>query len=151
MKYCTNNELEHFSFAESYIAGIQKRSGSMVFTLDNVTILPENSCNRDIRGMRTNGLELTIRDGKTAMLIEEGYKVYNADGVLTGQYEDREIAPEQYNDTLKQLADGECSIYSLEKTAGIYTFQIDASNDRTYVLQINGTGDTQEWDRFLNK
>lgn len=151
MKYSTSNELEHFSFAESYIAEIQKCNSCMLFTLDNVTILPENSCNRDIRDMRTNGLELAIRDGNVTMLVEEGYKVYNADGVLTGQYEDWEILPKQYNDTLKQLADGACSIYSLEKSENIYTFQIDASNDRTYVLQITGTGDTEEWDRFLNK
>ena len=151
MKYSTTNELEHFSFAESYIAEIQKRNNCMLFTLDNVTILPDNSCNRDVRSMRANGLELAIQDGNVELLVEEGYKVYNADGALTGQYEDKEIAPEQYNDTLKQLADGECSIYSLEKSGNTYTFEIDASNDRTYVLRITGIRDIEEWDRFLNK
>ena len=151
MKYSTTNELEHFSFKESYIAEIQKRNNCIQLTLDNVTILPANSRNRDIREMRANGLNLSIRDGNVSRLVEEGYKVYNADGTLTEQYEDKQIAPGQYNDILKQLADGECAVYSLERKENTYIFEIDASNDRTYELQITGTGDLEEWDRFLNK
>lgn len=151
MKYATTNELVHFSFTEAYIAEIQKLNGCFQLTLDNVTILPDNSCNRDVRNMRANGLHLKIQDGSVDLLVEEGYKVYNADGKLARQYEDKQVAPEQYNDTLKALADGESCIYSLEKTENAYVFEIDASNDRTYVLRITGTRDMEEWDRFLNQ
>ena len=57
MKYSTGNEWEHFGFAEAYISDIQKINGYFVMTLDNVTIEPENSQNRDIRLMRANGLD----------------------------------------------------------------------------------------------
>ena len=52
MRYTTTDELEHFSFAEAYIADVQVTGGFFHMTLSNVTILPENSCNRDIREMR---------------------------------------------------------------------------------------------------
>ena len=84
MKYNTTNELDHFNFSEAYITAIQKRNGYIQLTLDNVTIMPDNSCNRDIREMRTNGLNLKILDGEVALLVQEGYKVYNPDGKLTG-------------------------------------------------------------------
>ena len=62
MRYTTTDELEHFSFAEAYIADVQLAGGFFHMTLSNVTILPENSCNRDIREMRANDLVLKIED-----------------------------------------------------------------------------------------
>ena len=151
MKYGTTNEINHFSFSDAYITAIQKINGYIQITLDNVTILPDNSCNRDIREMRTNGLNLKIQDGDIVLLVQEGYKVYDPDGKLTGQYEDLEIGQDQYNHVLKMLSDGESCIYSLEVEDNLYTVSIDGSDDRTYLLKIKGMRDMEEWDRFLNK
>ena len=45
-------------------------------------ILPENSCNRDIREMRANDLVLKIEEPVIRSLVREGYKVYDANGIL---------------------------------------------------------------------
>lgn len=151
MKYSTTNEWEHFGFEEAYISEIQKINGYLQLTLDQVMIRPENSQNRDIREMRTNGLNFKIQDAEVKRLVEEGYQVYNADGKLMEQYEDQEIQPECYNEILKSFADGESCIYSLEKKENTYIFTIDASSGRTYVLYVSGTRDVEEWNRFFNK
>ncbi len=151
MKYQTTNEWNHFGFQEAYISEIQKVNGGFQFTLDNVTIEPDNSKNRDIRQMRANELYVTIQDVEIERLVEEGYKVYNANGQLMEQYEDRDIAPENYNEILKSLTDGESCIYALEKKDDVYIFTIDASSERTYVLYMKGTRDIEQWNRFLNK
>lgn len=151
MKYSTTNEWEHFGFEEAYISEIQKINGYLQLTLDQVMIRPENSQNRDIREMRTNGLNFKIQDAEVKRLVEEGYQVYNADGKLMEQYEDQEIQPECYNEILKSFADGESCIYSLEKKENTYIFTIDASSGRTYVLYVSGTHDVEEWNRFFNK
>ena len=151
MKYQTTNEWNHFGFQEAYISEIQKVNGGFQFTLDNVTIEPDNSKNRDIRQMRANELYVTIQDAEIERLVEEGYKVYNANGQLMEQYEDRDIAPENYNEILKSLTDGESCIYALEKKDDVYIFTIDASSERTYVLYMKGTRDIEHWNRFLNK
>ena len=75
MKYHTINELDHFCFKEAYIAQICAVNGMFEIVFDNVTILPENSCNRDIREMRANELVLKISEPKIEALVEEGYKV----------------------------------------------------------------------------
>lgn len=150
MKYFTTNEWNQFGFSEAYIAEIQKVNGCLQFTLDNVMIEPDNSQNLDIRRMRANELLLCIHNASVERLVEEGYQVYNADGKLMQQYDDTEIPQENYNDLLKSFADGESRIYSLEKTEDTYIFTIDASSDRTYVLYVAGTKDTEEWNRFLN-
>ena len=82
MKYTTTDELEHFSFTEAYIADVQVTGGFFHMTLSNVTILPENSCNRDIREMRANDLVLKIEEPVIRSLVREGYKVYDANGIL---------------------------------------------------------------------
>ena len=149
MKYMTTNEWEHFGFSQAYLCELAQIGDCFQLTLDNVKIAPENSKNRDIREMRTNGLSFRIQDAELLSLTEEGYKVYNANGSLINEYEDREITQECWNDKLKSFTDGECCLYALEKTEDIYTFMIDASDEHTYILRIKGIRDIQEWDRFL--
>ncbi len=147
MKYKTINELEHFDFSDAYIAEIQKSSSSFSMTLDNVKILPDNSCNRDIRIMRTNQLLLQLPEAAITAFTEEGYKVYDADGRLLRQEKDRLLAVSEYQDACKELTG--CTIYSLEKQDGVYQISID-TEDHTYLIQVKGSCDTEEWERFLN-
>lgn len=149
MNYHTTNELEHFGFTDAYIGDIQHTNGFFHMVLDNVTILPENSCNRDIREMRANNLLLKIADGKILSIIEEGYKVYDANGKEKETYADREIAEADFGETVKSLVDG--IVYSLKKKENRYEFVIDAENERTYQMVVAGTADEEEWDRFINK
>lgn len=147
MKYQTIDELGHFDFGEAVIAEMKQMNGYFYAVLDNVTILPENSCNRDIRKMRTNNLTLKIQEGRIHTMTEEGYKIYNADGKLLEQKEDQVIAPEKYNDTLAALT--ECIIYSMEKREKEYTISID-TEDHTYRIALSGEKDVEEWERFFN-
>lgn len=149
MNYRTVDETSHFKFEDAYIADVQVTKGIFHLILDNVTILPENSCNRDIRTMRTNQMMFKLEEAEVVSLVEEGYKVYDANGNLSQTYEDQEIAKEQYTSVIKEFADG--SIYSLEKQEELYTFLIDAPNERTYNLQVKASHDVEEWDRFMSK
>lgn len=148
MKYTTTNEFEHFSFSGSYIGDIQITSGFFHLVLDNVIILPENSCNRDIRDMRTNELLFKIENMSVESMVEEGYRLYDANGKLIGTYEDITVEEADYPEKAKEFVGG--SIYSLEKQENTYIFTIDAANERTYILRVSGTADAEEWDRFLN-
>lgn len=147
MNYRTTNELEHFDFTDAYISDVQATSGFFHMILDNVTILPENSCNRDIRPMRTNQLRLKIEKAVVDSVVEEGFKVYDADGNLRDSYEDVELNKEDYFSVLKGFAGG--IIYSLQKAEQEYCFTIDAETERTYVMRVSGEGDVEEWDRFF--
>ena len=148
MRYITTNELEHFIFSEAYVGDIQATSGFFHIVLDNVIILPENSCNRDIRQMRTNELLMKIENMSIQALVEEGYKRYDANGNLLQTFEDTPIDEKDYLEILKKLIGG--GVFSLEKQEDVYTFVIDAENERTYNLRISGTGDVEEWERFLS-
>ncbi len=146
MKYHTENELEHFGFAEAYIAQVRAASELFWMVLDNVKILPENSCNRDIRKMRTNQLLFKIQQARILSLVEEGYNVYDADGKLLRREPDRPVEPEAYLQEFQNLEG--CAVYSIEHSEGVYVISID-TEDHTYMMRVAGSGDTQEWDLFL--
>lgn len=149
MKYTTTDELEHFGFAEAYIGDVQVTGGFFHLVLDNVTILPENSCNRDIRTMRANELLLKLEEADICAVTKEGFKVYDANGRLMKTYDDEEIDKENYLETIKTFVGG--MIYSLKKESGQYEFVIDAPDEATYVLRVLAAHDVESWDRFLNQ
>ena len=154
MKYTTTNEFEQFEFEEAHISDIQIVEGRFYMLLDNVKILPDNSCNRDIRKMRANELFLKVTNGSMVSLIEEGYRLYDANGKLTREIEDREVSAEEYKVITDAFIDG--MVYEIEKGVSEengqvqYRFVIDAANERTYTMIVLGDGDLEEWDRFLN-
>jgi hypothetical protein len=147
MKYKTTNEWNHFDFSQAYISEVRSTLDSLYLVLDNVVILPENSCNRDIRKMRANQLQFTITDANISSFVEEGYKVYDANGNLTRQESNRVLNTDQYAQGFEALVD--CTIYSIEKQDSQYEISID-TEDHTFLLVVTGSGDIQEWDKFLN-
>ena len=139
MKYYTENELQNFRFEGAYIAETCAVNGIFEMILDNVTILPQNSCNE---------LKLKIREPEITAFVEEGYKVYDADGNLKEKKEDILIAAEDQAAKLKELEGSE--IYSIEQENGVYTVSID-TEDHTFMIKVSGRADIEEWDRFLSK
>lgn len=148
MKYKTTDEWKNFSFTDAYVGDIQETNGFFHMELDNVKILPENSCNRDIRKMRTNGLVLKLEDYVITSFIEEGYKLFDANGKPMKVVEDTVIAEEDYATVLKEIIEG--VIYTMEKEEDTYIFSIDAVNERTYELKVKASHDVEEWERFFS-
>lgn len=146
MGYRTVNELDNFKFSETHVAFVEYAGGAFNIVLDNVIISANNSCNRDILDMRTNNLGLSITNARIVSFVEEGYKLFDADGNLKGESQDRFLEPEEYNKVLKSMED--CWLYSLEKKDA-YEFVIDA-NDHTYLITVGGDKDIEEWERFMH-
>lgn len=147
MRYRTVDELNHFDFYEAHIDELTLMNGVFTAVLDQVTILPENSCNRDIRRMRTNQLSLKLEEAEIVSMIEEGYKVFDANGNLSAEYDDRAIAENEYRQTLNALADS--SVYSIQKSDSFYVFSVD-TEDHTYEIKVRGIHDVEEWERFFS-
>ena len=148
MNYSTSNELAHFVFTDAVIGEIESTKAVFNVYMDNVTILPENSCNRDIRTMRANEFTLKILTPTLEEVMKEGFKKYNADGVLTEIVDDVVVAPEEYKEIFEVMRGA--TIYSIENRDGRYIFSVDA-DDGCYVITVSGSADREEWDRFLVK
>lgn len=148
MSFITYNEYMHFLFDEAHVGNLQITEDMFHLVLDNVKILPENSCNRDIRLMRCNELLFKLKNPNIQSVVREGYKEYDADNNLRQTVPDEIINPEDYPKVWEVLLDGE--FFALKKEGNQYDMSIDATDDRTYTIVVQGDGDSEEWERFLN-
>ncbi len=147
MSYRTVNELDNFDFKDAYIDEMGLKAGIFNFYLENVKIFSTNSCNRDIRDMRTNDLVLKLYDASIIKFIKEGYKTYNADGVLISNQPDTIISVSDYNEVMKTLFGA--VIYSIVHNENIYSICMD-TEENTFELQIQADKNIEEWERFLS-
>lgn len=147
MKFHTENETATFDFQEAYVQELRFGTGTFYMLLDNVKILESNSKNRDVRTMRTNGLELRILDAQVLSVIEEGCKIYNADGVLQQEIPDRKVELSEYNELCKALQGA--FIYLLKRNEQAYEIALDGE-EHAYTLYVKGTKDLEDWNRFMN-
>lgn len=148
MGYRTVDEFNGFDFKDAHVTSMERRNGHFIAVLDDVKILPSNSCNRDIREMRTNELVLKLNDAVVEEFILEGCKIYDADGVLQEEREDTAVELSDYDKTLKEMEDR--YIYEITKENDIYTIYIDGDED-SYMIKVKASHDTQEWEKFLSK
>lgn len=148
MSYRTENEFTHFKFSDVHVSDIMMSFGTFKICLDNVIIKSENSCNRDIRDMRTNGLVLKLEDADIISFVKEGFKTYDADGNLKSTTPDEEIEEPDYIETFNNFLDGYA--FLIEKENQNYTFVFDGTDERTYTMIISASKDVCEWERFMN-
>lgn len=147
MKYHVTDELSTFLFEGAVLNSVETINGRVKIILDNVIILPENSCNRDIRKMRANAFSLTFAEGNLIRMVEEGYKVFDADGNLRQTVEDRDMREEEIQEGLRELA--ELEVYQITKEKDYYMVVIDGE-DHSFRLEIHAEHDYEEWDKFLS-
>lgn len=147
MKYHTMDELDHFRFGESVVAAVRMHPGCVYLELDNVTILPDNSCNRDIREMRANGLCLKLQEGEILSFVREAYRIYDADGNLTQAEEDVQIDVKQDAGALGNMENA--TVFEITRQGEIYCIELDVE-EYTYRIDVQAAHDIEEWDRFLN-
>lgn len=145
--YKITNELNHFNFEEAYIDEIRMNLDTFSLYLENVKILPENSCNRDIRLMRTNDLELKIPTAKIESVVEEGFRRYDPDGKLIETVDDKVVEETLYAELFKSFEGS--TIYSIERQENKYLILVDAP-EHIYDITVVGGDDIEEWERFIN-
>ena len=155
MKYYTENELQNFRFEGAYIAETCAVNGIFEMILDNVTILPQNSCNRDIREMRANELKLKIREPEITAFVEEGYKVYDADGNLKEKKEALELAQKENQTALKDVEENARNIQKWEAETEKANLALKTTKEeiakQKQVLHEATQAAEQAWEKERNK
>ena len=149
MQYKSVQALNEFSFADAAIASIAYFGGSLTLELDNVTILANNSHNRDIHDMRANNVILTFTEATLLKVVAEGYKVYDANNQLKETIDDTIISPDDYAAFFKERENN--TIYSIASSNDTHCIISIDSEYETYLIEADYSQSIVEWDRFLKK
>ena len=70
---------------------------------------------------------LKIEEPVIRSLVREGYKVYDANGILMRTCEDEMVNEAAWNETIRSFADG--TLYALKRDGENYIFEIDAPDE----------------------
>ena len=78
--------------------------------------------------------------------MEEGYKVYDADGNLRQTYEDRAMSEQEIQEGLRELSG--LTVYEINKADGMYSIVVEGE-DHSFRLEIAADHEIARWDKFL--
>jgi len=164
MSFISSDELEKFSFEDCQIVDVKFDENNLVFTLEALIVKNNNSQNANYTDSYADTSKLTLKNIKVSSIIEEGYRNYDANDKLVSEVPDKDIAASEYEKLILGFKEQYlCAMECEEKTKEhfIYTIEVDTGvlNEAgltdpylpTYLLKVEFTNATVEWDRYLNK
>ena len=112
MKYRSVDETDQFDFRDCRILDFQKRDRQLYFVLEALIVRGGNSQNTHFTDSYAGETQLQLTNAEILSGIKEGYRYYNADGVLEKEVAD---APMQ----IEELAN------ILQMSPGAYLFRFE--------------------------
>lgn len=154
------NELEKFSFEDCQIKEVKFVGKDLIFTVEALIVLASNSQNSNYTDSYADETTIVLRNASVENMLEEGYRVYDADDKLLSETPDKEIDTEKALSMLPSFKEA-FLFYAVKADEGIYEFEIDtgeldASGQTdpylpTYLLKIKFSEVSVSWDRYLNR
>lgn len=170
MSFCSVNELPKFSFEDCVVAKAYLTGGQVRFSLEAVRVKPDNSQNTHYTESYADTADLDLKGAEIVSLVKEGWRMYNADGVLEDEVPDEPVPADLYRSVAERLA-GAYLFSVKELPAGdvpgddagaarrtaVLRFEIpsevefDTSPTESYELTVSFTDSYLRWERYLNK
>jgi hypothetical protein len=93
-------------------------------------------------------MEFRVENPQIVEVCREGYTLYDANDNPKETVPDEVLEPQVYTEAWAVFLDAD--VYSITRQEQVYTFVIDATDERTYTVRVRGTADVESWERFLN-
>jgi hypothetical protein len=162
MGFQSINEADQFSFEDCQISSIRVGEAQIELEVEALIVEPANSQNRNFTESYAGTTRIKLQDGKLLAGWKDGYKYYNADGVLQKETPDEELSPEQLRTFLKKCSGA--YLYELKlkgQGEGKDRYQLgvefvseeayDTIPADSYRLDVECTRLVISWDAYLNR
>ncbi len=116
MKFHSVNEPEHFSFRDAQVFLFEERDHRILLEVEALIVKGTNSQNTRFYDSYADTVQINLTEGKIISAVKEGFRYYNADGVLQREVPDEPLSEEQIGKLLKS-----CS--------GAYLFAVERKPD----------------------
>ena len=162
MGYQSVNELEQFSFEDCRIKKMELLEDIIRMEMEALIVLPFNSQNTNFTESYAGDTVMRLLGAKVTGAVKEGYRYFNANGVLLEQVPDEPMSGE----TLKEFVEhiGGAYFYSMKKTGekdGKITcalnFEVPPEEEYEdtkadiYRIEVEYEKLVVNWERFLNR
>ena len=103
MSFCSVNELHKFSFEDCVVVKAYLTGGQVRFSLEAVRVKPDNSQNKNYTESYADTSELDLKKPSVLSLVKEGWRMYNADGVLEQEVPDETVPADAFSSVAERL------------------------------------------------
>lgn len=153
MKYKTRNQLDTLKIQDTTLTELTLNLQRLSLTIEGAIIKASNPNNTRFEDMYCPLLELTLTDIQVINFVQQGYKYYNADGILQSETPDRILSEDERTQVLAQ-AQGAYLFYfgaNPDVDAGNYLLIFDIEKDEeitTYQLELTFKESLAQWNRY---
>lgn len=116
MKFHSVNELDSFSFRDARITLFEERDQRILLEVEALIVKGTNSQNTRFYDSYADTVQVNLVDGKILSAVKEGFRYYNADGVLQREVPDTPLTEQQIKELLKSCQ-------------GAFLFAMDSKTD----------------------
>lgn len=155
MRFETKDNLQLFDFQEVTVKEIKTLANdSIVFVLEALIAKGNNPNNEECVDRFLDIANMRFANGKIIDFFKEGYKYYDANGVLKEQIDDEKMELDDAYAILKQCKDivlFDVILLSKTEEKSEYQIGIDLNDTDTYWMTISCKEVVVEWERFMNR
>ncbi len=163
MKYHAVNELEHFSFRDAQIFLFEQRDSRILLEVDALIVKGSNSQNTRFYDSYADTVQINLVDGEILSAVKEGFRYYNADGVLQREVPDEPLTEEG----IRELA-GNCRgayLFAMDRKADgadgrmVYSMGLEFGDDSegtmtmgdSYWIEVTCSAAEADWEHYMNR
>ncbi|MBP5197957.1 MAG: hypothetical protein J6033_02780 [Lachnospiraceae bacterium] len=132
---------------------LQKEDG-IELVLEALIIKANNSQNANFTDSYAKTTRLLFENGKVTDIKKEGYKYYNADGVLIDEKPDETVDGDEWKNLLKYLEGA--YLVEVTKEENGYRLIVESTDEMgfsadSYRIALNAESVTANWDGYMNR
>lgn len=163
MKFHSVNELENFSFRDAQLFLFDVRDQRILLEVEALIVKGSNSQNTRYYDSYADTSQINLVDGRIVSAVKEGYRYYDADGVLQREIPDEELTEDQLHDLL-----GSCKgvfLFSMDRKADTedgrmtYSMGLEFGDDSdgtltmgdSFWIEVTCSSAEVDWERYMNR
>ncbi len=158
MKFQCENEMDQISFEDSQICELAVNGDTVEFAFDGARILAGNSQNGRFEDMYCGAICLQLQGAKIERIVKEGFKLYDADGVLQQEVADRDVPVMEQSGVLERCSKGKVFTVVSSPAENKYGYEFgidvpgleDEEETDTFWLCITCQTTVAQWERYCS-
>ena len=162
MKFKSVNELETFSFRDCVIKKLVLDQKRIAMETEALIVDGSNSQNRQFFASYLGEAIITLDNADIEKIVLAGNRVYDPDGRLLEEVDDKTLETEEYGELVEACRDAFlCGIKKISEEDGrqklMLEFEIPSEDDydflgiKFYELTAEADSVTVEWDKYMNR
>lgn len=163
MKFHSVNELDKFSFRDAQIFLFEERNQRILLEVEALIVKGNNSQNSRFYDSYADTAQINLVEGQILSAVKEGFRFYNADGVLEREVPDEPLSAEQISELIAGCKGAFLFAADRKKDTEdgrmTFSFGLEFGDDSdgvltmgdSYWIDVACSAAEVDWERYMNR